>query len=112
MDIKTAIDVLKDFGSKLRNSDSEYDRIVVEAIDAIAENSSRVNGVEALFICDRQKCKTCSFPECRYTTDISHAESFMINEIGMYKEVEIWHKRKKHLEISKEVMFTNENTQS
>ena len=27
---------------------------------------------EPLYLCDRKKCEHCSYPECRYTTDIKH----------------------------------------
>lgn len=30
----------------------------------------------ALYLCDRQKCKYCSYPLCAHTTDIEHAVNF------------------------------------
>lgn len=40
------------------------------------------------FICDRRACDTCSYPNCKYTTDIKHAENFVLTKIGNYEEKE------------------------
>lgn len=31
-----------------------------------------------LYLCDRRACDNCSYPECRYTSDIRHAENFNV----------------------------------
>lgn len=28
------------------------------------------------YICDRQKCPRCSYPECKHTADVKHAKNF------------------------------------
>ena len=28
------------------------------------------------YVCDRNECEQCSYPECRHTTDIFHAKNF------------------------------------
>ena len=43
---------------------------------------------EILFICDRQKCKKCSFPDCKHTRDINHAANFKTREEDFYIERE------------------------
>lgn len=40
------------------------------------------------FICDRRACDTCSYPNCKHTTDIKHAENFVLTKIGNYEEKE------------------------
>ena len=40
----------------------------------IHNNKVKVNGRPVLFLCDRKRCETCSFPECSYTTDLNHAQ--------------------------------------
>lgn len=42
---------------------------------------------EILYLCDRRACPECS-PECRHTTDISHAKNFE-KRFDMYVEKEI-----------------------
>lgn len=34
------------------------------------------------YICDRRACGHCSFPECKYTTDIEHAINFDSDSCG------------------------------
>lgn len=43
-----------------------------------------------LYICDRHRCEpgTCSYPECRFTTDITHAVNFEKDGMGNYVEKE------------------------
>lgn len=31
---------------------------------------------DILYLCDRQACPNCSYPNCEYTTDIRHAMNF------------------------------------
>lgn len=31
-----------------------------------------------LYLCDRRKCKMCSYPECKHTSDPLHAKNFYI----------------------------------
>lgn len=38
---------------------------------------------KVLYICDRRACKSCSYPTCKHTTDITHAEHF---SLGMDNE--------------------------
>ena len=33
-------------------------------------------GADILYLCDRQACPNCSYPNCEYTTDIRHAMNF------------------------------------
>ena len=33
-------------------------------------------GTDILYLCDRQACPNCSYPNCEYTTDIRHAKNF------------------------------------
>jgi hypothetical protein len=101
MDIKTAIDVLKGLKYKLRNSEFEEDQIVAAALETILNPDIQETGAEVLYLCDRKKCRTCSYPKCKYTTDISHAGSFVVNECGMYKEIETKSKRKTIKEMMK-----------
>lgn len=44
-----------------------------------------MNG-KILYICDKQACENCSFPECYHTTDINHAYNFVKEELGNYVE--------------------------
>lgn len=30
------------------------------------------------YLCDRRQCPNCSYPECKHTTDISHAVNFTV----------------------------------
>lgn len=95
MDVKTAIDVLKGLKYKMEISPiSEEDQIIIDALNTVINTDICETGVEILYLCDRKKCKTCSYPRCRYTTDLAHAGSFVINEAGMYKEIETKTKRK------------------
>lgn len=110
MDIKTAVNVLQGLEYKLRGSAYEYDQILMEAIDLVLENINCEKSATVLFVCDKKKCETCSFPTCRYTTDPAHAISLVINEAGIYKEKETRHKKKKFKDILKEAMYTNEKT--
>lgn len=27
------------------------------------------------YLCDQQKCKNCSYPECKHTSDLNHAKN-------------------------------------
>lgn len=33
--------------------------------------------VMVAYLCDRQACETCSYPDCKHTTDIDHAVNFV-----------------------------------
>ncbi len=102
MDTKTAIDVLKGLKYKMQRSPiSEEDQIFIEALDTVVNIDIYEKGAEVLYLCDRKKCKACSYPKCIYTTDLAHAGSFAINEAGMYKEVETKTKRKMIKEMIK-----------
>lgn len=51
-----------------------------------AENERLKNMNNPAFICDCQKCgENCSYPDCKYTTDITHAVNFKY-EMGVYWE--------------------------
>ena len=41
---------------------------------------------KVLYICDKQACENCSFPECYHTSDINHAYHFRKDEQGNYWE--------------------------
>lgn len=43
----------------------------IESKECILNNSVKIS-----YICDRQKCELCSYPECKRTTDINHAVNF------------------------------------
>lgn len=45
------------------------------------------NKTKIAFLCDRKKCKDCSYQECKHTTDIKHAKNF-VKENDFYKELE------------------------
>lgn len=38
--------------------------------------------VKIVLLCDRKRCEYCSYPECKHTSDISHAKnkSLIIND--------------------------------
>lgn len=43
------------------------------------------------YLCDRKKCEDCSYPDCKHTTDITHAKNphannFIELEKGMFIE--------------------------
>ena len=52
---------------------------------------------EALYLCDRNKCSNCCYPECAYTTDLKHAKSFIFRGGGVYAERKINSKEKERL---------------
>lgn len=104
MDIKSAVSLLKGLQRKLETSTSEEDRIFVDAIETIV-NSYNCERTEAvLYICNRRKCVPCSFPKCTYTSDVSHAASFILNDVGMYVERDVKRKKKKLKQIVKEMV--------
>lgn len=35
--------------------------------------------IKVAYICDRKACKNCSYPSCKYTTDIKHAKNFNLS---------------------------------
>ena len=35
--------------------------------------------IKVAYICDRKACKDCSYPSCKYTTDIKHAKYFNLS---------------------------------
>jgi hypothetical protein len=37
---------------------------------------------EVVYLCDRKKCKDCSYPICTHTSDIEHAKNFECTRIG------------------------------
>ena len=38
---------------------------------------------DILYVCDMTKCgKECSFPDCRYTTDVAHARNFAYDGVA------------------------------
>ena len=41
------------------------------------------DGLTVLYICDRQKCERCN-PDCKYTTNVSHAKKFKVNGRGRF----------------------------
>ena len=41
-----------------------------------------MNKQSPLYLCDRRACKHCS-PECRHTTDITHAKNFELGIDGV-----------------------------
>lgn len=41
------------------------------------------------YLCDRKKCRNCSYPECKYTEDITHAKNFTEVEKGIFVEREL-----------------------
>lgn len=50
-----------------------------------------------LFLCDQKKCKKCSYPECKHTTDIKHAKNktdrkFISygHEMSVSDEIQYW----------------------
>ena len=108
MDTKTAFDVLKGLSYRLHGSTSEEDQIIAEALNTVLSIDISKKDHEVLYLCDRKKCKTCSYPRCKYTTDLAHAGSFAINEAGMYKEVETKTKRKMIKELLTKGVFKTE----
>lgn len=51
-----------------------------------AENERLKNIFSAAFLCDRAKCgDDCNYPDCKHTTDITHAVNFKY-EMGVYWE--------------------------
>lgn len=45
------------------------------------------NPPKVLYLCDRRQCQNCSYPECKYTTDIIHAVNFVSDGQGGFVEV-------------------------
>lgn len=43
---------------------------------------------DVMYLCDRKRCENCTYPRCKYTTDISHAANFH-RTIGGYWEEEL-----------------------
>lgn len=40
---------------------------------------------EMLYLCDKLLCRNCTYPTCKYTTDITHAKNFSYDGIA-----EVW----------------------
>lgn len=38
------------------------------------------------YVCDRKQCKNCSYPECKHTTNIKHANNF-VKQCNVYMEI-------------------------
>ena len=43
---------------------------------------------KVFFECDRRKCLNCSYPLCRYTEDIEHAEHFKNEGSGYIEKID------------------------
>lgn len=39
-----------------------------------------------LYLCDRRKCKLCTYPECKHTSDPLHAKNFYIEYDTLVEE--------------------------
>ena len=48
-----------------------------------------MNKQSPLYLCDRRACKHCS-PECRHTTDITHAKNFELGIDGVTMEEKVY----------------------
>lgn len=57
-------------------------------LDALIEHYASKKPPKVLYLCNRKKCETCSFPECAHTTDIKHAKNFKFEGSGTFIEVE------------------------
>ena len=55
----------------------------------VVERPEPRNTIKILYLCDRLKCENCSYPNCKHTSDITHAANFknkIENENGYYFE--------------------------
>lgn len=51
---------------------------------------------KVFFECDRRKCLNCSYPLCRHTEDIEHAEHFKNECSGYYEKIDDFRYSVKH----------------
>lgn len=49
------------------------------------------------YLCDQQKCKNCSYPECKHTSDLDHAKNkdkpisnLKFMNLDSYDEYQYW----------------------
>lgn len=42
----------------------------------VVERPEPKNTTKILYVCDRLKCKNCCYPDCKHTSDITHAVNF------------------------------------
>lgn len=49
------------------------------------------------YLCDQQKCKNCSYPECKHTSDLNHAKNkdksisnLKFMNLDSYDEYQYW----------------------
>ena len=74
--IKTAIEIC----AKVCNGITQFDAAeIAEAFEEITPIA---------FLCDRRACEKCSFPTCKHTLNINHAENFKKEETVTYIEKE------------------------
>lgn len=64
-----------------------------------------VTVIDICYICDRKRCSDCSYPTCMYTTDVTHAATFV--EYAYDKSKDIHYYREEPI-----IMADFENTQS
>ena len=66
-----------------------YNPVTAEKrIAELEENVKKLEdmSLDVVFVCDRQKCgEKCCYPDCKHTTDITHAVNFK-NEMGHWWE--------------------------
>lgn len=82
MDIKTAIDILEGYKQTVT------DPVVLEAIETVLTARHTDENDNIFYVCDRKQCEKCSYPQCRHTSDISHAASFVKDGLGTYSELD------------------------
>lgn len=71
----------------------EYARDIRDAdtlVEQLKKNADNPAGNLTMYKCDRRACKTCSYPKCKYTSDIRHAERFKLNGLGAFVETGVY----------------------